>query len=35
MRILSDDKEALYLTNYVEANDKDVQIYVEHVPSET
>lgn len=34
LRILSDDREALYLANYVEANDEQVEIYVEHVLSE-
>ncbi|KAG2380905.1 uncharacterized protein HKW66_Vig0202780 [Vigna angularis] len=34
LRILSDDKEALYLANYAEENKEEVEIYVQHVRSE-
>ncbi|XP_052734739.1 uncharacterized protein LOC128197343 [Vigna angularis] len=31
LRLLSDDKEALFLANYAEANNDEVEIYVQHV----
>ncbi|WVY95591.1 hypothetical protein V8G54_027742 [Vigna mungo] len=34
LKILSDDRESLYLANYAKANDEEVEIYVEQVPSE-
>ncbi|XP_047148636.1 uncharacterized protein LOC124820895 [Vigna umbellata] len=34
VRLLSDDREALYLAHYVEKNKEEVEIYVQHVSSE-
>ncbi|KOM48788.1 hypothetical protein LR48_Vigan07g249200 [Vigna angularis] len=34
LRLLSDDREALNSANYVEENKEEVEIYVQHVPSE-
>ncbi|XP_052725442.1 uncharacterized protein LOC108334779 [Vigna angularis] len=31
LRLLSDDREALFLANYAEANNDEVEIYVQHV----
>lgn len=34
MRILSNDREALYLAKYAKVNDKEIEIYVKHISSE-
>lgn len=34
LKILSDDREAIYLANYVEENNEEVEIYVQHFCSE-
>lgn len=34
LRILSDDRKAIYLANYAHENNKEVEIYVQHLRSE-